>query len=183
MQELSLHILDLLQNSLAAGARKITLMVKDDPEEDKLTIVVTDNGHGMTAEQCSTATSPFCTSKNTRPMGLGLALLEMAVTQCGGQLHIESSPGHGTEVTASFSHSHPDRQPLGNMAGTIVSALLGETGLIFEYLHIYKTGTVKISFPDLEKITGTPFRFDNPVHLRQLENHIHAQLQTIYGGG
>lgn len=176
MQELSLHILDLLQNSLAAGATGITLMVKDDPEEDELTIVVTDNGCGMTAKQCSAAISPFYTARTTRRVGLGLALLEMAVTQCGGLLRIESHPGCGTEVMATFCHSHPDRQPLGDMAATIVSALLGEGDLIFEYLHIYKRRTIKISSLQLG------FRFDNPSHLSELERYIREQLQTIYGG-
>jgi len=182
VQELSLHILDLLQNSLAAGATKITLMIKDDPEEDELTLVVADNGCGMTGEQCSAATSPFFTNRNTRRVGFGLSFLEMATAQCGGSLRIASDPGFGTEVMATFCRSHPDRQPLGNMGGTIVSALLGESGLTFEYLHIYKRRTIKISSSHFTELSGVPFQFDNPVHLKKLESYIKEQLQTLYGG-
>lgn len=182
MQELSLHILDLLQNSMEAGANKITLVVKDAPEEDELSFVVTDNGCGMTAEQCANATSPFCTARKTRRVGLGLAFLEMAVTQCGGQLRIESSPGYGTEVIATFSHSHPDRQPLGDIAGTIISAFMGETEVTFEYLHIYKNKKIKISSLKFGEFLGISFRFDRPEHLIVLEEKIREQLQTIYGG-
>jgi len=182
LQELSLHILDLLQNSLEAGAKKITLVVKDAPEEDELSIVVTDDGCGMTAEQCASVTSPFCTTRKTRRVGLGLAFLEMAATQCGGQLRIESCPGYGTEVVATFSHGHPDRQPMGNLAGTITSALMGETEVTFEYLHIYKNKKVKISSLKFGEFLGIPFRFDRPEHLSLLERYICEQLQTIYGG-
>ena len=182
MQEISLHILDLLENSIAAGADKITLMVKDDPYEDELTLVVTDNGCGMTAEQCKTAVSPFHTARTTRRVGLGLAFLEMAVTQCGGQLRIESHPGGGTEVMATFCHSHPDRQPLGDMASTITSALLGQENLRFEYLHIYKTKRMKLSWTELELLMETPLQLTNPFHLQQLELYIREQLWTIYGG-
>lgn len=182
MQELSLHILDLLQNSVEAGAKKITLVVKDAPEEDELSIVVTDNGCGMTAEQCAKVISPFYTVRKTRRVGLGLAFLEMAVTQCGGQLRVESSPGYGTEIIATFSHSHPDRQPIGDISGTIVSALMGETDLIFEYLHIYKNKKVRISSLKFGGFLGISFRFDNPEHLSLLEKYIREQLQTIYGG-
>lgn len=182
MQELSLHILDLLQNSIAAGADKITLMVKDDPDQDELTLVVTDNGCGMTAEQCSTAVSPFYTARTTRRVGLGLAFLEMAVTQCRGQLRIQSHPGCGTEVMATFCHSHPDRQPMGDMAATITCALLGQENLNFEYLHIYKTKKMKLSWSELELLSGTPFQLTNPFHLQQLESYIREQLGTIYGG-
>lgn len=182
MQELSLHILDLLQNSVEAGAKKITLVVKDAPEEDELSIVVTDNGCGMTAEQCAKATSPFCTVRKTRRVGLGLAFLEMAATLCGGQLRILSSPGYGTEVVVTFSHSHPDRQPMGDIAGAIVSALMGETEVTFEYLHIYKNRKMKISSLKFGEFLGIPFRFDRPEHLSLLEKNIREQLQTIYGG-
>jgi len=182
VQELSLHILDLLQNSVEAGAKKITLVVKDAPEEDELTIVVTDNGCGMTAEQCANVTSPFYTVRKTRRVGLGLAFLDMAVTQCGGRLRIESSPGYGTEVVATFSHSHPDRQPLGDLSGTIISALMGETELTFEYLHIYGNIKMKISSLNFGELLGIPFRFDRPEHLSLLEKNIREQLQTIYGG-
>ncbi|MBS4008885.1 MAG: ATP-binding protein [Clostridium sp.] len=182
MQELSLHILDLIQNSVEAGAKKITLVIKDAPEEDELSIVVTDDGCGMNAEQCANVTSPFCTSRQTRRVGLGLAFLEMAVTQCGGKLRIESSPGYGTEVMAIFSHSHPDRQPMGDIAGTIVSALMGETEVTFEYLHIYKNKKLKISSLKFAEFLGIAFRFDRPEHLSLLEENIREQLQTIYGG-
>lgn len=182
MQELSLHVLDLLQNSIAAGANKITLMIKDNPDEDLLSIMVADDGCGMTAEQCSAAVSPFYTARSTRRVGLGLALLEMAVTQCKGQLRIDSHPGYGTEVMAIFCHSHPDRQPLGDMAPTIICGLLGQENLQFDYLHIYKKKSMKLSWPHLEQRLGSPFCFNNLSHLNQLEMYIEEQLQTIYGG-
>ncbi len=128
MRELSLHVLDLLQNSLEAGATRLDVSIEEDLAADRLSIEVRDNGRGMTEEAARQALSPFFTTRTTRHVGLGLPLLAAAAERCGGRLVLDSQPGSGTVVHATFGHSHIDRAPLGDMAGTLLAFLLGGDG-------------------------------------------------------
>jgi anti-sigma regulatory factor (Ser/Thr protein kinase) len=124
MRELSLHILDVLENALAAGATSVDVDVDENPEADQLTIRVRDNGRGMDAATLERALDPFFTTRTTRHVGLGLPLFAAAAGRCGGTMIVESEPGHGTTVTACFRHNHVDRAPLGDMPGTLLAFLL-----------------------------------------------------------
>jgi len=135
VRELSLHILDALQNSLEAGASKVTLTIEEDLRADRLTITVTDNGRGMDAETVQKALDPFFTTRQTRHVGLGLPLFAAAAQRCNGELTIESEPGRGTRVRATFQHSHIDRAPLGDMRSTLLSFLLSGRPVDLHYVH------------------------------------------------
>ncbi len=118
MPELSLNILDIAQNSVAAGASLIEISIRINTPADKLEITVLDNGCGMTPEQAARVTDPFYTTRTTRRVGLGVPFLKMAAEMTGGNLRIDSTPGAGTAVTAVFGLSHIDRMPLGGIADT-----------------------------------------------------------------
>lgn len=128
MRELSLHLLDLLQNSLEAGATHLDVSIEEDLTADRLIIEVRDNGRGMSPDMARRALNPFFTTRTTRHVGLGLPLLAAAAKRCEGELSVDSQPGSGTVVRATFRHSHIDRAPLGNMAGTLLAFLLGGDG-------------------------------------------------------
>ena len=85
-----MHILDIVQNSISAGATLVTLTVDESPAEDLLTIAVGDNGKGMTPEQVSRLSDPFFTSRTTRKVGMGIPLLMDSARQSGGDVRIES---------------------------------------------------------------------------------------------
>ena len=102
MRELSLNVLDIAQNSIAAGASVITMTVEEDAGADRLTLSVEDNGCGMTSEQLERVRDPFYTTRTTRPVGMGIPLFRMAAEATGGSLSITSKPGAGTTVTAVF---------------------------------------------------------------------------------
>jgi hypothetical protein len=136
MREISLHILDVLENALEAGATQVSLSIVEDLEADRLAIVVRDNGRGMDAQSASRALDPFFTTRATRHVGLGLPLFAAAARRCDGDLAVTSAPGLGTVVTATFRHSHLDRAPLGNMTDTLLACLLGSPdGLQLRYRH------------------------------------------------
>jgi len=137
MRELSLHILDVLENALEAGATEVELEIDEDLRADRLAIAVRDNGRGMDAHTARRALDPFFTTRTTRHVGLGLPLLAAAARRCEGDLTLESAPGRGTAVTATFRHSHLDRAPLGDVTGTLLAFLLSErgAGLRFVYHH------------------------------------------------
>jgi signal transduction histidine kinase len=135
VEDLSLHILDIVENSLSASAKRIEIKVEEDTENDLLVIEIADDGKGMDEETRKKALDPFFTTRTTRRVGLGLPLLAQAARECDGELHLTSEPGKGTRVRAVFRHSHPDRQPLGDIYETIRAIVIGrpEIELRFEY--------------------------------------------------
>jgi hypothetical protein len=133
--ELALHILDVLQNAVEAGATQVELTIAEDHAADVLRMTVCDNGRGMDAETAVRVLDPFYTSRSTRHVGLGLPLFSAAAGRSGGGLAVQSQPGRGTSVEATFQLSHPDRQPLGNMTDTLLAFLLSEPAPDLAYRH------------------------------------------------
>ena len=123
MQELSLNLLDIAQNSIKAGATLIEITLFIDNNSERLTMSVKDNGCGMTEDILRRIADPFFTTRTTRKVGLGIPFLKMAAELTGGNLVIESEVGVGTEISAFFSLGHIDMMPIGDMASTI-SALM-----------------------------------------------------------
>lgn len=133
MRELSLHILDILQNSIAAGASRITVRLDADTSVNRLTIAIADNGKGMSPEFLRRVRDPFTTTRTTRRVGLGVPMLATAAEICGGSLEIESQPGKGTSVKVSFKLNHIDRAPIGNMADTVIVAIAANPDISFRF--------------------------------------------------
>jgi hypothetical protein len=124
MRELSLHVLDALQNSVEAGATAVELVIEEDMAADRLSITVLDNGRGMSHAQLDRVFDPFFTTRSTRHVGLGLPLFKAAAKRCNGDLTVTSQPREGTVLQATFQHSHIDRAPLGNLTGMLLAVIL-----------------------------------------------------------
>jgi anti-sigma regulatory factor (Ser/Thr protein kinase) len=135
MRDLSLHILDLVQNAVEAGAKNISLLIDEDEGSDLLTIMVEDDGRGMAPDFAAKAKDPFATTRTTRKVGLGLPLMDMTAKRAGGRLDIDSTPGKGTKITAVYRLGHIDRPPLGDIAATIKLIVVGCRGAFFHYEH------------------------------------------------
>lgn len=135
MKELSLHILDIAENSVKAGASLIEIAVSEDEIKDTLTIEIKDNGCGMSEEFLKSVKDPFSTTRTTRRVGMGLSLFEAAAEQCGGGLQISSKEGVGTDVFVTFTLNHIDRAPLGDMAGTMQTLIGGSPDIDFIYRY------------------------------------------------
>jgi len=137
LRELSLHLLDIAENSISAGATRIVISVHEDLVADELWLAVTDNGKGMSPEMVANVLDPFFTTRTTRKVGLGIPLLKQAAEACNGFLTVESELGKGTKLTTKFQHSHIDRMPLGNLEDTIITLLLGTPSVnwVFDYQY------------------------------------------------
>jgi len=135
MEDLSLHILDVAENSIAASATRIEIKIDEDRAKDLLSIEIRDNGKGMDEETARRATDPFFTTRTTRRVGLGLSLLAQAAEASGGRMELESSPSAGTVVRACFRLSHPDCKPLGDMEQTIMTLVAGHPEIDIVYEH------------------------------------------------
>ena len=125
MRELSLHLLDIAENGVSAGAQNITITIVEDLRTDRLQLAVDDDGRGMDAAMVEQVTNPFITTRTTRKVGLGIPLLKLAAEMCDGSLTVESTPNVGTTVNVDFQRSHIDRMPLGDVVGTLLALLVG----------------------------------------------------------
>ncbi len=135
MRDLSLHILDILDNCIAASATRIEVTVEQDIRRDMLDIEVSDNGAGMDGATLRRARDPFFTTRSGKRVGLGLPLFAQAAREAGGEFSIQSEPGRGTRVHASFRPSHPDCRPLGDMGRTIEVIRASHPGIRLDYRH------------------------------------------------
>lgn len=135
VKELALHILDIAQNSLRAGATLIEIAILERATSDRLTISIADNGAGMDAPTLARAMDPFFTTKDVRKVGMGLSLFRQAARRAGGDVWVASQPGRGTTVTAEFVRSHIDLQPLGDMASTITAVILQNPSVDLVFRH------------------------------------------------
>jgi len=136
VRELSLHLLDIAENSVAAQAKSIEICVSEDIANDRLTMSVRDDGKGMDEALLSKVVDPFVTSRTTRKVGLGIPFLKAAAEACNGFMKIESQLGKGTFLEVSFQRSHIDRMPLGDLASTMLTLVVGNPTIhwVFRYI-------------------------------------------------
>ncbi len=119
MEDISLHILDIAENSIRAKEININIIIIDDKKNDLITLTIEDDGEGMDDKTKEYALNPFFTTKKDKKVGLGLAFLSHSAEEAGGAMKIESQPGKGTKITATFKLGHIDRKPYGNLNETI----------------------------------------------------------------
>ncbi len=155
MKELSLNILDITGNSTKAGAENIEITLTE--KDNILTLTVKDDGCGMSEEMVKSVIDPFCTTRTTRKVGLGVPFLKLAAEQTGGYIDIKSSTdeiNHGTTVTAVFHTDHIDFVPLGDIVSTITTIIQGAPDRDFVYTHKTETLSVYLDTKELREVLG-----------------------------
>lgn len=178
MKELSLHLLDIAQNSVSAGARHIDLSLEEDTQRD-CRMVIADDGKGMTPEFLAQVTDPFTTTRTTRPVGLGLPLLRLAAEQTGGRLEIKSQVGVGTTVTALFRTGHIDCPPPGDLPSTVALLIQGAPEVEWTYRHTTPKGTFILDTRELRSILGPDVPLSEPAVTQWIREYLQEQEQTI----
>lgn len=121
MRELSLHLLDLIENSIRAKATVVSITLTVSSQSDELRMRIEDNGPGFSAP-AQVVVDPFYTTKEGKKTGLGLSLLQSAAQRAGGGLTVGRSSLGGASVEVHMRLSHLDRGPLGDLAGTFSAA-------------------------------------------------------------
>jgi signal transduction histidine kinase len=176
--ELSLHILDVLQNSIEAGANHIELCVDEHQEKDILRITVRDNGRGMSREMSQRVLDPFVTTRTTRHVGLGLPLFAAAARRCNGGLSVDSTPGVGTTVTATFQLSHIDRAPLGDLVSTLLAVMLSNEAVDLHYRHSVDGRLFELDTEELRGALG-PVPLSHPRVREWLKSTLERGLASL----
>ncbi|NMB46010.1 MAG: ATP-binding protein [Firmicutes bacterium] len=181
MRELALHILDLVQNSLRAGARMIEVEIVEDVDLDSLAIIIRDDGCGMEQALVKRVLDPFTTTRTTRKVGLGLPLLQMATERSAGEFSIDSKPGQGTVVKASFQHSHIDRMPLGDVGGTMLTVIVSNPTVDVVYRHRVGNRLWEVDTRVIKAEVGEE-ALTLPVVIQWLRSYLEQGKSYLYGG-
>ncbi|NLY83761.1 MAG: ATP-binding protein [Acholeplasmataceae bacterium] len=182
MREISLHLLDLVQNSIEAGASTVEITVDED-EAGYFVFIVADNGRGMNKELVNSVRDPFVTTRLTRKVGLGLALLSMSTARCGGVLDIQSQEGKGTKVKAAFLQDHLDRPPLGDLAATLKVLLTANPALRLIVNYKSGGGEFLLDSMQLKEILGESLAFGHPEVYSWLSDYLKQEIGKVGKSG
>ncbi|MHB1355152.1 MAG: ATP-binding protein [Anaerolineae bacterium] len=180
MRELSLHILDILQNSIEAGARHLELEISESTSANRLVIRITDDGRGMDRQTVERVLDPFFTTRTTRQVGLGIPLFRAATLLCHGDLTITSAPGIGTRVNAEFQLDHLDRAPLGDMASTLLCVILTNQTCELRYSHRVDERCFEFDTTEMRQILGE-IPFTEPQIRQWLVEFLQQGYDELYG--
>lgn len=181
MKELSLNVLDIAKNSVKAKASLIRISLEE--ENHLLTLTIADNGYGMTPEILASVVDPFCTTRTTRKVGMGIPLLKLSAEQTGGNVTITSRhesaypDTHGTEVVATFHTDHIDFTPLGDMISTVETLIMGSPEIDFVYSHCTEMLNVALDTREIREVLGE----DVPLDCYDVIQWIRQNLQEQYG--
>lgn len=183
MKELSLNILDIAENSVKAGATLVRILLQE--TEETLTLTVADNGCGMLPELLQSVSDPFCTTRTTRKVGLGIPLLKLAAEQTGGSVrltsrHVSEDPEHhGTEVVAVFHPRHIDFTPLGDIVSTLLTLIQGNPGMDFCYRHEAGGACAELDTRSIREVLGADIPLDSYEVLRWMEEYLREQYHNL----
>lgn len=179
MQELSFHIVDLIENSLNAKATEIKVEITEDSENKLFLFELTDNGFGIERHILKSISNPFTTTRTTRDVGLGLTLFTETVNECDGQLSIESEISNGTRVKARLKYDHINRDPLGDIADTIAILIISNQNVDFKYRHTTDRGIYEIDSGEIKKVLGDEVSLSNPKVVRFIRDELVEGLRSI----
>ncbi|MEG0795824.1 MAG: ATP-binding protein [Odoribacter sp.] len=179
MKDLASHIMDIVENSIRAKARKVEIDVCENYKEDSFVIEIRDNGGGMNAETLKQVGDPFYTSRTVRKVGLGIPLLIQNAEQTGGKVTIHSIQGEGTSLCARFTHSHLDRPPFGDVAIPLGLLAVAHPAIRFIYTHTTPEGRYLFDTENVyQLLNGVPL--DHPDVLSAMQEMIRENLKNIH---
>ncbi len=179
MEDLSLHILDIAENSIEAGANNIDIYLKEDRKNDILVLEIKDDGKGMNKETIEKALDPFFSTKKVRRIGLGIPLLADAAKEAGGNISLDSEPGKWTMIRATFKLSHIDLKPLGDIASTLLTLIISHPEIEIHFLHEVNGNSYSLKSNEIRN----NFKGDlpnSPEFIKYVRNYIEERLSLIW---
>ncbi|MDD2207129.1 MAG: ATP-binding protein [Aminobacterium sp.] len=179
LEDFSQHVLDIAENSINAGATWVDIRITEDRKGGWFLFEVKDNGRGMNQEVLRVVTDPFYTSRTTRRVGLGLPFLKQLAELCDGKLVIESAPGKGTWVRASFRYDHIDLPPLGNIPASLISLLIAYPEVQLIYRHNLNGRNFTFDSFELNNVLGDIREVQNPSIARWLQEYFKESIETL----
>lgn len=181
MRDLSLHLMDIVQNSIRAQASLVSIRMEIDVQ-GILTLTVEDDGTGMDEAMLAHAQSPFATSRTERKVGLGLPLLTENARRTGGDVILQSRPGQGTTVSAAFHTASIDCPPMGDIGETLLALILAcPDKPDFDFRLIGPNGEASLDTRQIKAaLKGLPL--NEPEVLDWIRTSLKEETQPIFGG-
>ena len=182
MRDISLHLLDLAQNSIRAGAGRVDISLKLG-DDGALDIMISDDGCGMAESLRARAADPFVTSRTTRRVGLGIPLAAANAEKTGGSLSIDSAPERGCTLRFSFLTRSLDCLPLGALDQTMISLILADPrGPEFRLFLASPLGETQFDTAKIRKILGPQVPLCEPEVSAFMRDMLKEQIQSVLGG-
>ena len=181
MKEIALHLLDIVQNSVKAGAAHVDIRFSLGAD-GALLMSVKDDGCGMSPEFVERVRSPFVTTRTTRKVGLGIPLLMQNAMQSGGRVDIDSKVGEGTTVSAVFMTDSIDCLPLGDLASTMATIIMGSPDAPECSLHCDSPeGEMDFSTEQIRAVMEG-VSLAEPAVVQWIQESLQEEIEPILGG-
>lgn len=182
MKEVSLHILDIAENSVAANAKLIEISVEEDSALNRLTVKIVDDGKGMDEQTARRVVDPFVTSRTTRKVGLGIPMFKVGAEMCDGAFELHSEVGKGTSIMASYRLDHLDRPPLGDMAETMTTLVVCNPDIDFVYRYSVDGKTYAFDTREIRAVLGPDIPLNFPEIIAWIRSNLIEGIQELNGG-
>jgi anti-sigma regulatory factor (Ser/Thr protein kinase) len=171
MKDISLHILDIAQNSISAKASLIEISILSSANRNVYRVSIADNGKGMSPEILATVTDPWTTTRTTRKVGMGIPLLKMNAELTGGTFKIDSKVGKGTWLTATFVHNNIDRLPEGDIPGVFMLLVTANPFIEFVFRYATDRGEFSLDTREVRQIMG-----NIPLNTPEVRQYLKAMI-------
>jgi len=152
LKTIDLHIIDIVHNSIRAGATKIGIDIEDNISGNLFSVKITDNGCGIDEETLKAINDSFYSSRKERKIGMGIALLKYHSELAGGKFYLKSELGKGTEIFGSFMKDHIDMQPLGDFADAFANFICQYQDIEFEITYDIDDDRFEITSSDVKEV-------------------------------
>ncbi len=181
MKDISLNVLDIVQNSITAKADLIQISIDIDDVKDMLTVTIEDNGIGMDEGMVEAVKSPFTTTRTTRKVGLGIPMFMERAESSGGSFEIESVLGAGTKLKAVYGLSHIDRPPLGEIGETVYTLIICNPDIDFNFTYSIGGKVFSLDTKEVRAVLGDiPLNsLDVSEWIRATVNEGIAEINTV----
>ena len=173
-------IADVAANSIEANAKLVNVDVLE--ENGLVTLIVKDNGKGMSPDIAARAFDPFYTEPgkhDKRKIGMGLPFVKQTCDETGGTVKLESTKGVGTTLTCTFQADNIDLPPMGSLPQAVVSLFNfgGDFDLVFR--HRKNGNEYEISRLELQEAVGG---FESVEGLSLATEFLQGQEDELEGG-
>jgi hypothetical protein len=175
MEDIASHIMDIVMNSVTAGAEHIRIAVEKDPQTAMLSLTITDDGVGMDPDTAQKVQDPFFSTKTGRKVGLGIPLLKGTAETTGGTFELCSTKGEGTTIRATFDCRHPDLPPLGNIRDTFFVLIVSHPDVDFDLHYVVDGKDFRLDTGELKReLDGVPVNHPEVVGFlsKYLDEHL-----------
>lgn len=176
MTDLAMHMMDIAQNSLRAGAQNVGIDIEARSDDRTFTFRVTDDGKGMSRETVERLVDPFFTTRDTRRVGLGIPFLKMTCEQAGGGLRIISEEGEGTTIEATYRTDNIDCLPMGDVPGYLSLLLKANPKVAFRFS--YRVDETEFVL-DTEELRKQGIEWESAGMLAVIKEYIRENMSAV----